>query len=219
MGIPHTTSYTVALAAQGAPRAASTVQNQDICQNGGWSSTVVRDGVGRSERIVPDAYVPLVMHRTHRISIMYSGLPGKSTLCAGFMHLNHVPQRSPARHTLPREPWPTAREELLGARARGHRDGPDVRRPLRGVHPPPHVQAEDSNGRPGFAYPTNKRYTLRCGGGGRGAAAARGRRRVRARARGGHHRAAPGGRGEYVSLGWESLQVSWLSDCRWELKE
>ena len=76
--------------ARGAPQATSTAQNQDICQNGGWSSTVVRDGVRRSKGIVPDAYVPLVMHRTHRITIMYSGLPGKSTLCAGFMHLNHV---------------------------------------------------------------------------------------------------------------------------------
>ena len=74
------------------PQTASTGQNQDICQNDDWSGTVVGVGVavGRSKRIIPDAYVPLVVHRTHHTSILYLGLPGKSTLCAGFIHLNHV---------------------------------------------------------------------------------------------------------------------------------
>ena len=76
--------------------------------------------------------------------------------------------------------------------------------------PGPHTQAADCNGRPGFAHPTNKRFTLRCGGAGRGGAAARGRGRVQGRAQGGHHRTAPGeGEVRFIGLGITAA-ISWL---------
>ena len=76
-----------------------------MCQNVDLRGTVVQCGAGRSKGIVLDAYVPLMMHRTRQISILYRGLPASAgeKYALRWLHASEPRTQAtmPARATVP----------------------------------------------------------------------------------------------------------------------